>query len=238
MDSLAILSKDKRHFPPTHEALIKPNGLLAIGGDLTIERLLNAYKLGIFPWYESPNPILWWTPNPRSVLFLNELHISRSMRKILKRKKYRVVFDKDFSKVVEQCALTRKSYGGTWLNREMQQAYIDLHNIGIAHSISIYDLNGTLQGGLYGIALGKIFFGESMFTITPNMSKVALIELVNILTINKFQLIDCQIETNHLTSLGARSISRNDFETLLKTFISDEITEISMEFENSPSALN
>ena len=238
MDGLAILSKNKRYFPPTHEALIEPNGLLAIGGDLTPERLLNAYKLGIFPWYESPNPILWWTPNPRSVLFLNELHISRSMRKILKRKQYRVVFDKDFAKVVEQCALTRKSYGGTWLNREMQRAYIDLHNIGVAHSISIYDLNGALQGGLYGLALGKIFFGESMFTITPNMSKVALIELVNILTINEFQLIDCQIETNHLTSLGARSISRDDFETLLKAFISDEITEASIEFEHNPSALN
>ena len=238
MDGLAILSKNKRYFPPTHEALIEPNGLLAIGGDLTPERLLNAYKLGIFPWYESPNPILWWTPNPRSVLFLNELHISRSMRKILKRKEYRVVFDKDFSKVIEQCASTRKSYGGTWLSQDMQQAYIDLHNIGIAHSISIYDLNGALQGGLYGIALGKIFFGESMFTITPNMSKVALIELVNILTINNFQLIDCQIETNHLTSLGARSISRDDFETLLKAFISDEITEASIEFEHNPSALN
>ena len=120
----------------------------------------------------------------------------------------------------------------------MQRAYIDLHNIGVAHSISIYDLNGALQGGLYGIALGKIFFGESMFTITPNMSKVALIELVNILTINKFQLIDCQIETNHLTSLGARSISRDDFETLLMAFISDEITEPSIEFEDCPSALN
>ena len=238
MDGLAILNEDKKHFPPTHEALIEPNGLLAIGGDLTTERLLNAYKLGIFPWYESSNPILWWTPNPRSVLFLNELHISRSMRKILKRKKYRVVFDRDFSKVVEQCALARKSDGGTWLNGEMQQAYVDLHNIGIAHSVSIYDLRGALQGGLYGIALGKIFFGESMFTITPNMSKVALIELVNILTINEFQLIDCQIETNHLTSLGARSISRDDFETLLKAFISDEITEASIEFEHNPSALN
>ncbi len=238
MDSLAILGEDKRYFPPTHEALVEPNGLLAIGGDLTTERLLNAYKLGIFPWYESPNPILWWTPNPRSVLFLNELHISRSMRKILKRKEYRVVFDKDFSKVIEQCASTRKSYGGTWLSQDMQQAYIDLHNIGIAHSISIYDLNGALQGGLYGIALGKIFFGESMFTITPNMSKVALIELVNILTINNFQLIDCQIETNHLTSLGARCISRNDFETLLKTFISDDTRESSIDFKNSSSALN
>ena len=238
MDSLTILSEDKRYFPSTHQALIEPNGLLAAGGDLTVERLLNAYKLGIFPWYESPNPILWWTPNPRSVLFLNELHISRSMRKVLKRKKYRVFFDKDFSNVVEQCALTRKAHGGTWLNGEMQQAYIDLHYSGIAHSVSIYDLNGTLQGGLYGIALGKIFFGESMFTIKPNMSKVALIELVNILTINKFQLIDCQIETNHLTSLGARSISRNDFEILLRTFVSDEITENSIDFENTLSILN
>ena len=238
MDRLTILSKDKAHFPPTHQALIEPNGLLAAGGDLTPERLLNAYKLGIFPWYESPNPILWWTPNPRSVLFLNELHISRSMRKVLKRMKYRVVFDKDFSNVVEQCALMRKAHGGTWLNGEMQQAYIDLHHSGIAHSVSIYDLNGSLQGGLYGIALGKIFFGESMFTIKPNMSKVALIELVNILTINKFQLIDCQIETNHLTSLGARSISRKDFEVLLRTFISDEVTEASIDFENGPSVLN
>ena len=119
----------------------------------------------------------------------------------------------------------------------MQQAYIDLHNIGVAHSISIYDLNGALQGGLYGIALGKIFFGESMFTITPNMSKVALIELVNILTINNFQLIDCQIETNHLTSLGARCISRNDFETLLKIFISDDTRESSIDFKNSSGAL-
>ena len=237
MINLPMLSKDKGLFPPTDQALFEPNGLLAMGGDLTTERLVNAYRLGIFPWYESPNPILWWTPNPRSVLFPNELHISRSMRKILKNRQYQVFFDTDFSRVVEQCALARKKQKGTWLDDDMRAAYVNLYNIGIAHCISVYDLNGDLQGGLYGIALGKIFFGESMFALKPNMSKIALIELVNLLIINEFNLIDCQIETNHLTSLGARCISRTEFETLLRQSISHENPEILVNFAGNMGRL-
>ena len=206
-------SKDP--FPPTYEALEEPNGLLAAGGELTPERLLTAYRSGIFPWYEEPQPVLWWSPNPRSVLFPDELHVSRSLRKVLRRGAYTLAVDTAFSTVMTACAAPR-SYGvGSWIGREMLGAYITLHQLGFAHSIEVYDESGALVGGLYGVAIGRVFFGESMFSVQPNTSKVAMVALVNILLRGHFGLIDCQVGNPHMVSLGARNIDRLDFEARL-----------------------
>ena len=226
-------------FPPTSQALEEPNGLLATGGDLSIRRLLIAYKQGIFPWYEPPNPILWWTPTPRSVLFLNELHVSRSMRKVLRNKKYTISFNIHFSHVIGQCASVRRKSVGTWIDSDMRNAYMRLHKDGFAHCVSVYDEDGTLQGGVYGVALGRIFFGESMLTLQPNMSKIAFVALVNILNRNKFQLIDCQIETDHLNSFGARCIERTEFEGYLRHYIGDgSYDSVLLKHDVDPSATN
>lgn len=204
------------NFPPSSEALEQPNGLLAAGGDLSPQRLLTAYQRGIFPWYEEPQPPLWWTPNPRSVLFPDELHISRSLRKVLRRDTFTLGVDTAFSRVMSGCASPRQDDQGTWIGREMLGAYIELHRQGYAHSIEIFDpLSEELVGGLYGVALGGVFFGESMFSRRRDASKVALVGLVNILKRGGFRLIDCQVGNPHLASLGARDIDRLDFEAHL-----------------------
>ena len=202
-------------FPPSCDALDYPNGLLAVGGDLTPQRLLAAYRRGIFPWYEEPQPVLWWTPDPRSVLFPDELHISRSLRKTLRRDKFHLAVDGQFTRVMGECSQLRLDGLGTWIDEAMIAAYSALQALGFAHSIEVQDENGVLVGGLYGVAMGRVFFGESMFSRADNASKVALVGLVSILRRNGFQMIDCQVESDHMNSLGARTIKRLDFERRL-----------------------
>lgn len=206
-------------FPPTCEALEEPNGLLAAGGELTPQRLLAAYRSGIFPWYEEPQPVLWWSPNPRSVMFPDELHVSRSLRKVLRRGAYTLAVDTAFGAVMAACAEPRNYGAGSWIGREMLAAYITLHQLGFAHSIEVYDESAALVGGLYGVAIGGVFFGESMFSIQPNTSKVALVALVDILARGHFGLIDCQVGNPHMVSLGSREIDRLDFEAHLAQYI-------------------
>jgi len=213
---LEIWQLDKElWFPPPNLALEEPNGLLAFGGDLSAERLLLAYQQGIFPWFNEGEPPLWWSPAPRMVLYPEEIKISRSLGKRLKRQEFQISFDTCFAQVIEQCALLRQTTG-TWITPEMQTAYTELHQQGYAHSVEIWQ-NKQLVGGLYGLALGGIFFGESMFSKVSDASKVALVKLAHQLTKQGFSLIDCQVYSNHLASLGAKEISRELFlQTLAK----------------------
>ncbi len=203
-------------FPPTSAALEDPNGLLAVGGDLSPERLLAAYRRGIFPWFEEPQPILWWTPDPRSVLFPECLHVSRSLRKTLRRDRFRLAVDTAFRDVMLACAESRSGGAGTWIGSSMLDAYCRLHESGDAHSIEIYDEGGELVGGLYGVAIGGAFFGESMFSRRTDASKVALVALVSIARRGGICLIDCQVESDHLNSMGAKNVRRLDFEKRLE----------------------
>jgi len=209
-------------FPATSNALEDPNGLLAAGGELTPELLLAAYRRGIFPWYEEPQPVLWWTPNPRSVLFPPELHVSRSLRKVLRQEDFLLAVDCRFTRVMQACAAPRRDERGTWIGEEMLRAYRRVHTTGLAHSIEVLDRDNRLVGGLYGVALGRIFFGESMFSRVSDSSKVAMVALVNILQRGGFTVIDCQVASAHLNSLGARDITRLDFEGLLDQTIESE----------------
>nr|WP_052470283.1 leucyl/phenylalanyl-tRNA--protein transferase [Thiolapillus brandeum] len=202
-------------FPDPEKAEINPDGLLAVGGDLAPERIVQAYRQGIFPWYDESQPILWWSPDPRMVLFPDELHVSRSMRKLLRRKKFSVTFDQAFGQVIRACAEPRSHEPGTWLTQEMILAWEALHEQGIAHSVEAWR-DGKLVGGLYGNALGSLFFGESMFSREANASKVAFICLVRSLVHSGYELIDCQVYTEHLASLGARMIPRKQFLARLK----------------------
>ena len=202
-------------FPPTTDALEYPNGLLAVGGDLSPARLIAAYERGIFPWYETPRPIMWWTPDPRSILLPDELHISRSLRKTLRSNRFALSCNTAFEQVMRQCAVARADGPGTWITPAMLSAYTQLHERGIARSIEVCDESGELVGGLYGIALGRVFFGESMFSLQTDASKVALIALVSIMQRGGYAMIDCQVESEHLNSLGAKNISRLDFEQRL-----------------------
>ncbi|MGV8074460.1 MAG: leucyl/phenylalanyl-tRNA--protein transferase [Syntrophobacteraceae bacterium] len=196
-------------FPPAIYA--EPDGLLAVGGDLSSERILLAYRLGIFPWYSPTTPILWWSPDPRLVLFPDELKVSSSLRRVLKKGIFSVTIDSVFREVIEQCAIvSRKGNVGTWIVPEMIEAYCRLHEIGFAHSVETW-FNGQLVGGLYGVALGRVFFGESMFSVRTDASKVAFVHLVELLREWGFELLDCQVATAHLCRLGAREISRVDF---------------------------
>ena len=197
-------------FPPVSKALKSPNGLLCAGGDLSVERLVEAYSHGIFPWFSEGDPILWWSPDPRMVLFPDELKVSRSLRKSLERGMYETRVDTAFRDVIEECAAPRGGQAGTWIVPEMVAAYTRLHEQGFAHSIESWQ-DGKLVGGLYGVALGPVFFGESMFARAPDASKVALVKLVERLREKDFQLIDCQQATSHLASLGAREIPRKAF---------------------------
>lgn len=207
----------EQDFPPLQLALDEPNGLLAVGGCLSTVRLLNAYRHGIFPWYNPDEPILWWSPNPRLVLFPDNLRISHSLKKTLRKQHFEVTYDRAFNDVINACAETRKNSGGTWISTDISQAYIKLYELGIAHSVETWH-NGTLAGGLYGIALGQVFFGESMFHRQTDASKVAFATLVESLKEWGYQLVDCQVHTQHLASLGAQSIARNQFVKLLEQY--------------------
>ena len=188
-----------------------PSGLLAVGGDLSTERLLEAYRLGIFPWYSDDQPILWWAPDPRFVLQLEEFHISRSLKKTLRRGIFQVTADRAFDEVIAACAaVPRDGQNGTWITAEMQDAYIKLHGLGYAHSVETW-FEGNLAGGIYGVSLGKAFFGESMFHRKTNASKVALAALVEKLKSWSFHFLDAQMTTEHMMSLGAREVSRRVF---------------------------
>ena len=204
-------------FPNPALALEEPNGLLALGGDLTPRRLLNAYRLGIFPWYSDGQPILWWTPDPRAVLFPERLHVSRSLRKTLRRGALTVTLDTAFDAVVAACAEPRPDQDGTWITDEMRAAYGELHRLGHAHSVETWH-QGELVGGLYGVAIGRVFFGESMFTRFTDASKVAFVRLVRQLEAWSFGLIDCQMYSGHLARFGAEEIPRPRFMALLDDY--------------------
>lgn len=196
-------------FPDPEEA--EPDGLLAVGGDLSITRLLNAYANGIFPWYAEDSPILWWSTNPRLVLYPDELHVSRSLRRVINSGRYHVTMDRDFKGVIKACAeCPRPDQCGTWIVDEMIEAYTLLHEFGYAHSVEAWD-GDELVGGLYGVSLGRIFFGESMFWKKPDASKVAFVALVNQLKKWDFRIIDCQQTTSHLLRFGAREVARTTF---------------------------
>ncbi|PWB48229.1 MAG: leucyl/phenylalanyl-tRNA--protein transferase [Nitrosomonadales bacterium] len=197
-------------FPPVTQALREPNGLLAAGGDLSPQRLVDAYRHGIFPWFNPGEPILWWSPDPRMVLFPRELKVSRSLRKTLKKRDYEVRVDMAFMDVMRNCAAPRAGQPGTWISEEMVAAYSRLHAMGLAHSVETWRA-GELVGGLYGIALGKMFYGESMFSRATDASKIAFVHLVRQLERWSFGMIDCQMKTAHLASLGAREIPRAGF---------------------------
>ncbi len=197
-------------FPPLSRALREPNGLLAAGADLAPARLLAAYRQGIFPWYGTGEPILWWSPDPRMVLFPSEMRISRSLRKALRRRDHEVRLDTAFAHVVRECARPRHPGGGTWITPEMRRAYLRMHELGYAHSVETW-VGDELAGGLYGVALGRIFFGESMFARRTDASKIAFAHLVAHLDRLEFTMIDCQMTTAHLASLGAREIPRAEF---------------------------
>jgi len=204
-------------FPLVSQALREPDGLLAIGGCLSQNRLLNAYRHGIFPWYSHGEPILWWSPDPRLVLFPDKLIISRSLRKTLRKNIFSVTFDQAFNDVITACADPRKDADGTWITAEINTAYNQLHHAGFAHSVEAW-LDGKLVGGLYGVALGQVFFGESMFHTETDASKVAFVTLVQQLKSWGYQLIDCQVHTKHLESLGAQEINRDYFSGLLNQY--------------------
>lgn len=208
-----FLSKEL-FFPPVSEA--NPDGILAIGGDLSPERLILAYKSGIFPWFEEGEPIYWWSPNPRMVLFLDELVVSKSMRNILNRNIFTVTSNQNFREVISNCQkIKRDGQNGTWITNDMIEAYCKLNELGIAKSVEVWQ-NNELVGGLYGIDLGHVFCGESMFSKVSNASKVAFMTLVNQLKKDNYKVLDCQVYNEHLESLGCREIDRTDFMELLE----------------------
>jgi len=213
--SLFVLN-EQLWFPPLTEA--DEDGLLAVGGDVTPERILYAYQQGIFPWYSEEIP-LWWSPDPRCVLFPAQLYISKSMRTLLKRNAFKVTTNQAFTQVISACGtIERPGQDGTWLNADMQQAYTQLHQMGYAHSVEAWH-NNTLVGGLYGLRIGQVFFGDSMFSTMSNASKYAFISFVQQLQTEGVQLIDCQVYTDHLASLGATMIPRNDFIRYLRKWL-------------------
>ena len=210
---------DTEPFPSLDSALDEPNGLLAAGGTLNPERLLNAYRCGIFPWFEEEQPILWWSPNPRLVLKPNELHVSRSLKKLINKNTYSCTIDTVFSDVILACSGSRDGQHGTWITDSMISAYETLFKLGHAHSVEVW-MDKKLIGGLYGISIGQVFFGESMFSRLDNASKVGFTFLCQHLSNWGYQLVDCQVHSNHLESLGASTISRHDFAEQLKLYCS------------------
>lgn len=209
------LTDDPHVFPHHDYAFNEPNGLLAAGGDLSIERLLSAYSLGIFPWYSEGEPILWWSPDPRSVIYPKKFTPSRSLAKLLRKDRFHVTSDTCFTQVMAECAAPRDDQGGTWINQDMIDSYTKLHELGFAHSIECW-LDEKLVGGLYGIAIGGAFFGESMFSRQSNASKVAFAKLCENLSARGFEIIDCQVHNPHLETLGAEEIPREDFLATLE----------------------
>jgi len=208
-------SNPNEPFPSVGKALKNPEGLLAAGGCLKEKRLLNAYRNAVFPWYEDGQPILWWSPNPRGVLFTKKLHLSASLRKTIRKLDWTVTFDGDFRKTVMACATPRSYARGTWITDEMKNAYCELHQSGHAHSIELWDQQERLVGGIYGVLIGRMFFGESMFSFQTNASKVALAYLAIHMHHWGFPLLDCQLPSAHLSSLGAESITRSTYLKLM-----------------------
>lgn len=222
---LTWLQRDSLTFPPLEKALQEPNGLLAAGGDLAPERLIQAYRHGCFPWYQDGQPLLWWSPDPRTVLFPEELHVSRSLAKTLRQGTFEITFDQAFDAVIAACAGPRDYADGTWITSPMQAAYRALHQRGIAHSVEVRS-NGELVGGLYGLAMGRLFFGESMFSHVSNASKAGFVSLVQQLREWGFVMIDCQMPTQHLQSFGARAIPRKLFSEYLETYLDQTSTAV------------
>jgi len=212
---------DKAPFPPISDAETEPNGLLAAGGSLRPERLLSAYRQGIFPWFDDSQPILWWSPAPRMVLKPDEAHVSKSLAKLIRKQTYECSFDRDFTSVITECAKDRPDQDGTWITESMQAAYQTLHQLGYAHSVEVW-LDDELVGGLYGIAIGQFYFGESMFSRCQNTSKVGFAYLTEKLQQWGYQYIDCQVKTEHLESLGAYELPREQFSELLEKYCSQE----------------
>ncbi|OAI19898.1 leucyl/phenylalanyl-tRNA--protein transferase [Methylomonas koyamae] len=214
---LTLLDSDhpEQAFPPLHKALKEPNGLLAFGGCLSPKRIVNAYRHGAFPWFNPGEPILWWSPDPRLVLFPEHLQVSRSLAKTLRKGRFEVRYDTAFKEVIAACAAPRSDSGGTWITDDMCRAYQTLHHLGIAHSCEAWR-DGKLAGGLYGLAIGRVFFGESMFHRETDASKVAFVDLVERLSAWGYRLIDCQARSEHLLSLGAEEIPRQRFAELLE----------------------
>ena len=225
-----FLLSETHRFPQPH--LATKEGLLAVGGDLSPERLLAAYRCGIFPWFSEGEPILWWSPDPRLVLFPNEFKVSRSLRKVLKQSRFDITFDQAFRRVITACSqIRREQQEATWIVTDMIDAYCRLHESGFAHSVEAWQA-GRLVGGLYGISLGRCFFGESMFSRISDASKAAFAELVNFLKSHAFQMIDCQVTTKHLISLGAREIPRDRFLKLLATSLKESTLQGTWQAKN------
>lgn len=215
---LSWLQRDDLSFPPLDKALREPNGLLAAGGDLSAERLLAAYRHGCFPWYQEGQPLLWWSPDPRTVLYPDELHVSRSLRKRMRQESFTVTFDQAFAEVIDGCAAPRSYTQETWITSHMKAAYLKLHEMGVAHSVEVWR-DRQLVGGLYGLAIGRLFFGESMFSQASDASKVGFVTLVERLQAWGFKLVDCQMPTQHLASFGARAIPRRTFAEALAEYL-------------------
>ena len=209
------INRQSNIFPPLGRALRSPSGLLAMGGDLSAERLVAAYRHGCFPWYSHGQPLMWWSPDPRTVLFPEELHVPRSLRKTLRQQHFRITYDSAFEQVIHACAQPRSSDSGTWITPAMQSAYTRLHQLGHAHSVEVWH-GQQLVGGLYGIAMGRLFFGESMFARMNDASKAGFVTLVQDLQQAGFTLIDCQMPTEHLARFGARDIPRSEFQQYLQ----------------------
>ena len=208
--------KQPPSFPDSSLVLNEPNGLLAAGGALSVDWLLAAYRQGIFPWFSDNEPILWWTPAPRTILLPNNFHLSKSLRKLIRQQSYRITQNHAFPSVIRHCAETREDQAGTWIVDPMINAYLAMYRAGYAHSIECWDSDDQLVGGLYGISLGRVFFGESMFSRVSNASKLCLHHLIHS---GSYALIDCQMATSHLMSLGAIEIDRAQFETMLDRFV-------------------
>jgi leucyl/phenylalanyl-tRNA--protein transferase len=221
-------------FPPVQQALAEPAGLLAAGGALTTARLLAAYRQGIFPWYNPGDPVLWWSPDPRMVLFPEELVIQRSLRKMMRKQPYEIRVDTAFRAVMTACAQPRAGQAGTWINADIIDAYTHLHALGVAHSVEAWR-DGELVGGLYGIALGRAFYGESMFALAPDASKIAFVQLVQQLQRWGFGMIDCQMNTAHLARFGAREIPRADFIARLESLVNLTAVPSPWRFDHDPA---
>ncbi|HFC93260.1 MAG TPA: leucyl/phenylalanyl-tRNA--protein transferase [Leucothrix mucor] len=213
-------------FPPVEMAWNEPNGLLAMGGDLSSERLINAYRSGIFPWFSPEEPIYWWSPDPRAVLYPHKINFRRSLRKTMRNKGYRITFDHSFAEVVHACAAPRSYTDGTWITQEMYHAYIALHKLNIAHSVEVWNSENKLVGGLYGVDTGGVFSGESMFSIERDTSKMAFIALAKLTQQRGHTLIDCQIENPHLISMGAENIPRQHYIKVLNTTASISVNTV------------
>lgn len=221
------LAMENFSFPPVESSLW--NGIVAVGGDLSPGRIVEAYRRGIFPWYSENEPIIWWSPNPRFVLFPGEIRIAKTMKPVLKKQIFHITYDSSFAEVIHRCSLPRRGQPETWITRDMAEAYCKLHEMGYAHSVEAWH-DGMLAGGLYGLSLGGCFFGESMFSLMSNSSKAALITLVRSLAKLNFTMIDCQVYTEHLKSLGARHIPREEFIRLLGESLCAETIQGSWSF--------